>query len=479
MCDSSTRPRHERRGETLDEHYHEVDGALYDRAPASGRLTRVSWSPAISRGLSVLALLAVVAIIAISSGKQLRRTATRGDVEVYIHGARLMLAGENIYATPEPRGRQYYLYLPLFAVLVVPLTLIPFEEAVVLWGALSAALAWWIVIAFFKAMTGTSFFALPHKARWTIGFFTILLTLRALLYHMDIGQANLLVMAVVVFGLGLLATGRPFAGGVAVGLSIILKIVALPLSILFFVQGRVRVVAGIACGIAAGLLLPAVFLGFDRNLSYAWYWLNDVILSADDLRATRFWPLNMNYSLAAQLYRFFGDVVAFEHDGRHYSVTLFHLPDAALRFAGKLVPIATGLVIAVYAWMFRRQDRLISLWGGAALSFCLAPAFSTMSHKHYFVMLLPAHLYVVYLWYGLNLGDRWFRALVVTSFVVAILSTTLFDFLGALMSNLGGLVGGAVVLAAAIFRAAAVFTESADPRPLGPSVPRPLGPSIP
>jgi len=65
------------------------------------------------------------------------------------------------------------------------------------------------------------------------------------------------------------------------------------------------------------------------------------------------------------------------------------------------------------------------------------------------------------------------------SFVVAILSTTLFDFLGALMSNLGGLVAGAIVLAAAIFRAASVFSRSPDAAPrLDGSVPRTLGPSI-
>jgi Glycosyltransferase family 87 len=419
----------------------------------------VTWSPTATRWLPALALVAVLTAIATASGKQLRRTATRGDVEVYIHGARLMLAGENIYATPEPRGHQYYLYLPLFAFLVVPLTFVPIQIAVVFWTALSAALAWWIVIQFYHAMTGASFFSLPRKARWVIGFFTIFLTLRALLYHLDIGQANLLVMAVVVFGLRLLAAGRPVAGGIAVGLSIVLKIVALPLSILFVVQGRVRVVAGIACGVAAGLLLPAIVLGFERNLSYVSYWSTDVILAAGDLRSTRYWPLSMNYSLAAQLYRFFGDVVAFEHDGRPYSVTLFELPDAALQLAGKLVPVATALVIAAYAWLYRRRDELTSLWGGAALSFCLAPVFSTLSHKHYFVMLLPAHLYVVHLWYGLNLKDLWFRSLVVMSFVVAILSTTLFDFLGALMSNLGGLIWGAILLAAAIFRAAHVNTR--------------------
>ncbi len=417
-----------------------------------------------SRILSTLALIAVLAIVAISSAKQLRRAATRGDVEIYIHAARLVLAGENLYAVPEPRGRQPYLYLPLFAFLAVPLTLVPFPAAVVTWSALSAALAGWIVVAFFGAMAGRSFFSLSERARWAVGFFSVLLTLRALLYHLDLGQANLVVMAVAVLGLTWLAAGRPVAAGMAIGVATILKIIVLPLWIPFIVQRRWRVIAGIACGAAAGLLAPALYLGFDLNLSYLSYWLEEVILPVGDLRATRHWPLNMNYSLAAQLYRFFGGVVAFEHDGRFYSVTIVRLPDPVLHLAGRLAPVATAGVIAVYAWLHRRRTPLVGLWGSVALAFCLAPLFSLLSHKHYWVMLLPAHVYVVYLWYVLRVRDRWFRGLVVGSFVVAILSTTLFAGLGALMSNLGGLAWGATLLAAAIFRAAALRP------PPGPSV---------
>ncbi len=407
------------------------------------------------RVLSTLALIAVLAVVATSSAKQLRRAATRGDVEIYIHGARLVLAGENLYAVPEPRGQQPYLYLPLFAFLASPLTLVPFQAAVVIWCALNVALAGWMVVAFFAAMAGRSFFSLPERARWTVGFFPVLLTLRALLYHLDLGQANLVVMAVAVLGLTWLGAGRSFAAGVALGVATILKIIVLPLWIPFIVQGRWRVSAGIACGAAAGLLAPALYFGFDLNLSYLSYWLEEVILPVNDLRATRHWPLNMNYSLAAQLYRFFGGVVAFEHDGQFYSVTIVRLSDPVLHLAGRLAPVATAGVVALYAWMHRRRDPLVGLWGSLALAFCLAPLFSLLSHKHYWVMLLPAHVYVVFLWSVLQVRDRWFRGLVVASFAVAILSTTLFGGLGALMSNLGGLAWGAMLLAAAIFRVAA------------------------
>jgi hypothetical protein len=420
------------------------------------------------RVLTAAALIAIAAIVGASSAKQLRRAETRGDLDVYLHGARLALAGEDLYARPEPRGQQYYLYLPLFALLVAPLTWIPFPAAVVFWTALNAALAWWIVVSFLKGMMGQSLQTLPPHARAIAGGFAILLTLRAILYHLALGQANLAVMAVAVAGLALVASRRPEAGGVAVGLAIVLKVIALPLSIPFLVQGRARVLAGIAAGVLAGMLLPALFLGFDRNLAFVEYWLTAVLPAAGDLRHTPYWPLSMNYSLAAQLYRFFTEVTAFEHDGRFYTVTLVRLPDAVVIAVAKLVPAFTGLAIAAYAWLYRRREPLVALWGALALAFCLAPVFSSLAHKHYYVTLLPAHAYVVYVWYCLGLRDRWFRGLVVASAVVALLSTTWFDFFGALMSNLGGLAFGAILLAAAIFRVAprAEVADGAE-RPAG------------
>jgi hypothetical protein len=420
---------------------------------------------AVHRVLTTVALIAVVAIVAVSSGKQLRRAETRGDVDVYLHGARLVLAGEDLYARPEPRGAQYYLYLPLFALLVAPLTWIPFPAAVVFWTTLNAALAWWIAAAFSRAMTGRSSASLAPRPGRIVAGVAILLTLRAILYHLNLGQANLAVMAVAVGGLLLVASSRAVAGGVAIGLAMVLKVIALPLAIPLLVQGRTRASVGLGVGVLVGVLVPALFLGFDRNFGYVWHWLTVILPAAGDLRHTPYWPLSMNYSLAAQLYRFFTDVTAFEHDGRLYSVTLVQLPDALVVGAAKLVPVVTALAIAWYAWASRRREPLVALWGAAALAFCLAPIFSSLSHKHYYVMLLPAHAYVVYVWYGLGLRDRLFRALVVASVVVAFLSTTLFDFVGALLSNLGGLAWGAILLALAIVRVAGRPVTATGERP--------------
>jgi hypothetical protein len=412
------------------------------------------------RFLPWLAAAVVVAAVFVSTGKQLRREGARGDVEVYVHAARVLVAGGDIYTTQEPRGRLYYVYPPLFAFLFVPLVYLPYELVVVLWCVLNVLLAGWVVKAFYEALAGEPFSALPPKSRWVLGFFPVLMTARAILYHLDLAQANIFAMAVAVFGLRLLARRRELAAGFAVGLSIVVKVIALPLSILFVARAQVRVIVGLALGLAAGLLLPALVFGFERNAAYVAYWAREVILSTD-LSNSYHWPLKFNFSLAAQLYRFFSDLAPFEYEGRLYYFTVARLPNHVLNLMGKALTALTGLSILYYGLRHRRRRELVGLWGGVALAFCLVPIFSTVSQKHYFVMLLPAHVYVVYLWHCLRLKDRRFRGLVVASFVVATLSTNLFGYLpGAVVANLGGLVWGALLLAASIFRAANVIDDA-------------------
>ena len=93
----------------------------------------------------------------------------------------------------------------------------------------------------------------------------------------------------------------------------------------------------------------------------------------------------------------------------------------------------------------------MGLWGGAALCFCLMPILSPVTQKHYFAVLLPAHVYVVYIWHHVGLRDRFFRTLVVVSFVWMTMTTNLVGSnIGALMTGLGGLIWSTLVLGAAI-----------------------------
>jgi hypothetical protein len=400
----------------------------------------------------VLAAIAVLVVIYLASAKLIRNPIAKPDLEVYLHAANLILAGNNPYLTPIPAGVFFYVYPPLFAVLFIPFTFIPINIVVVLWCVLNVLLIGWSMKTFYELINGTSFFEIPEQTRWAVCFFALLPTFKFIFNHLSFGQSDIFMLALAVLGLAYWARNRQVTGGVAIGLSIVTKVISLPLAIWFAAKGNVRVTMGIALGLLAGLLLPALLLGFGKNLEFLDYWVRNIVLYSD-LRHIKT-PMNVNLSLQAQLYRFFSDTVAFEYDGKPYYLTLFTVPAETLHLAGRLIVILVAGTLAWYALKYRKQGALVSQWGGIALAFSLMPLFATVMQKHYLVLLLPAYIYVVHLWYTIQLKDKVFRALVVVS--MALLNFTVFfgEFLSRAFAAGGCYALGVLLLSAAIFRAA-------------------------
>ncbi|MGH8744437.1 MAG: glycosyltransferase family 87 protein, partial [Burkholderiales bacterium] len=277
----------------------------------------------------VLAAIAVLVIIYLASAKLIKNPVAKVDLEVYLHAANLLLAGNNPYLTSIPAGVYYYLYPPLFAFLFIPFTFIPINAVVVLWCVLNVLLIGWIIKTFYELASGTPFFEVPVKTRWVICFFSLLPTARFIFSHLSYGQSNLVMLALALLGLVYWAKQKPLAGGAAIGMSIAVKVISLPLAVWFLAKCNLRVTLGIVAGILIGLLLPALLLGFDKNLEFLDYWVRNVVLYSD-LRNTK-WPLHINLSLQAQLYRYFTEAAAFEFEGKSYALTLFVLPVETLQ----------------------------------------------------------------------------------------------------------------------------------------------------
>ncbi len=360
---------------------------------------------------------AVIAIVLISSGRMLRRPPSYGDFGVYLNGARLLAAGENIYTTPtEPAasGGLFYIYPPLFALLFVPLTWIPVKIAIISWGIFTVFLVGWVVKASYEILTNSSFFDLPSRSRWIVAFFSILPTARFILHHLDRGQANVLEMALVVLGLRIIAPGlnKSLLGGAVVGVSIALKVLTLPFTVWHLLR-NFKAAVGIGLGIAAGLLGPALFLGWTRNLYLLRFWFDNQVLDSSQRESKL--NLGYNFSILAQLQRFFSPAIAVEHNGHQYTLMLFQAPTHWIYLADLLIRVGLLGILVLYCLRFRKCSDIV-VNGGIALSFAVVPLFFPTAQKNYFVFLLPTYLYVVYLWHRLELQDRWFRGLTIASF---------------------------------------------------------------
>ncbi|HEX3559737.1 MAG TPA: glycosyltransferase family 87 protein [Pyrinomonadaceae bacterium] len=376
-----------------------------------------------------------------------------GDPEVFVLAARLLLRGQDIYLTPTPHGRYYY-YPPFFACLNIPLTYLPVGAVIVLWALASVGLLGWSMAAFYSGMTGRTFFSLPSKTRWAVCLFSIILSARFIILHLRFGQSNIFVLALAVLGLTWLTRKQRVRGGAALALSIVLKLTTLPFGFWFAARRSGRVLLGMLLGGLFGVMLPALIVGVRQDVSYHREWVETVALSNEP--GTGNWANSGNVSLRAQADRFFLPVDAFEYRGRMYRVTLFEPPGAFVRLVGQLLMLSVALVIGLYAVRFRRAPELISRWGGFAFVFSLIPNFSPVAEIPHLVLLLPAYLYVVHLWHVQRLRDRTFRTLVVLSFVCTTLTTNIFVgmFFSRLLTSVGFISLGMLLLSAAIFRAA-------------------------
>jgi hypothetical protein len=401
----------------------------------------------------VAVVVVVLGIILISSSRMLRRPPAYGDFGVYLHAARLMTSGENIYLTPTRPGDLSYIYPPLFAFLMIPLTWIPVNAAIVLWTLFSVVLVGWIIKAFTELLSGCPFSQLSLETRWTIATLSILLTSRYILHHLDRGQANILELALAVAGITLLerADPKPVLAGITLGFSIVVKLITLPLT-LWYVLRNSRSAAGIGIGVAAGALIPAVYLGWHRNLALLQYWVANYLL--DTARQNANLSLGYNFSVLAQLRRFFTPEVAVEYGNRSYYLTIFEVPGDWLNVADWLIRAGLLAVVLVYLLRFRKSSAVI-FHGGTALVFALTPLFFPTAQKNYFVFLLPAYIYVVWLWRQVNLRDGAFLAFVIGSVVFGSLTGPEIwgQFLGDLFAASGCVILANLFLVAAIFRA--------------------------
>jgi len=376
-----------------------------------------------------------------------------GDPEVFVTAARSLLQGRDIYLIPSQHARFYY-YPPFFACLNIPLTLLPISVVIVLWALASVALLGWSMTTFYSSMTGRPFFSLPIKTRWVLSFFSILLTARFIFLHLRFGQANIFVLALTVLGLKWLNSKQQVRAGVAIALSIVVKLTTLPFGFWFLARRSWRVLLGLCLGGLLGLMLPALVVGVRQDISYHREWVATVALA--NQAGTGNWANSGNVSLRAQVDRFFIKTDAFEYHGRLYRVTLVELPPVVVRLIGQLLMLGVALAIVLYAVRFRHAPELVAQWGGFAFVFSLIPNFSPVAEIPHLVILLPAYLYVVHLWYVEQLKDRIFRRLVVLSFVFATLTTNTIVgmYLSRLLTSWGCINLGLLLLSAAIFRAA-------------------------
>jgi hypothetical protein len=186
-----------------------------------------------------------------------------GDFHCFYEAARSARLGQDIYAS----GYGGYIYPPLLAWALQPLSLLDRASATVVWNLLTLALM--------PTAAGLAAFEVARRLRvsaiatasWGAAGFGVLVVIDKLRRELVEGNSDLVVILTSVLALRWLPR-HPWLAGLALGLAINIKYLPVVFLPYLIVRGRFQALAGTIVGVVLFAFLPAVSFGWNTNLEY-------------------------------------------------------------------------------------------------------------------------------------------------------------------------------------------------------------------
>jgi len=187
------------------------------------------------------------------------------DLRVYYGAGEALLHGTPLYGVAHGLDTGIFKYAPLLALLYAVFALLPYSIAASLQYGL-------IALAFIDGLRRIDELVrerlLSGKPPAYLPLLLITLTVVVHLHReLHLGNINMMLLWLLVVALQQLDRGHLDRGGLLVGLAILAKPHFLVLLPLFVLHGQWRALRSIVLAIGAGVVLPALFLGWEANLA--------------------------------------------------------------------------------------------------------------------------------------------------------------------------------------------------------------------
>ncbi|MSR62171.1 MAG: DUF2029 domain-containing protein [Planctomycetes bacterium] len=302
------------------------------------------------------------------------------DFSVYYDAGRAVLAGR------DPTLVERYLYLPAFAVALAPLAALPYTAALVLWQLASLVALAWVTARCQRRCERALGGARPYLA-WA----PLACVLRLVDSSLANGQANLLVLALIVAALEAWFERRERRAGLLLGCASALKIVPLFLAVAFLARRGVRAfTVGVASTLLLVLPLSALVLGWRTNAEGLARWYQQEVRpyqrGGDELLAARAYLPGQ--SLTAVTYRLLCDTPATSVGAAGPRANLVALDPQRVKWIVRALSAATLLALAGALALSARSAAPAARLREAALVLCAALALAPLVHKAHMVWLV-------------------------------------------------------------------------------------------
>ncbi len=186
------------------------------------------------------------------------------DIKVYMYAAEQLCYHQNIYVQ---NPFNVYLYSPLFALMMRPLTWVNVHVARVIWMFLNVAFAiriWFLLSTFTKALNAR------NRRIWTV--LLILLSAGYLNHNLVLGQLTILILWLTIEGVIAASNGKTLKGSALIALGINFKIIPLLALLYFGLRKQFKAFFLALALLSISLILPGIFVGFGYNASLLKEW---------------------------------------------------------------------------------------------------------------------------------------------------------------------------------------------------------------
>ncbi len=335
----------------------------------------------------------VIAILAITAF-QLRVRHEMVDFAVYRQAATRLMHAQPLYQAGD--GHYQFKYLPAFAILAVPFSMVDEEAAKMMWFALS--------IGALVLLVRWSVRFIPERRRGVglLATLTVIFMAKFYAHELILGQSNLFFAVLAVSAIGALQVDADEVAGALLGAAVCIKPYALLFAPWIVVNGKPdnrRALIAFASVCAIALIAPAAIYGIKGNFQLLADWWRTVSQStAPNLTGAD------NVSFAAMWTKWIG-------------------PGSAARLlAGMSSAAALGIVID--AWS-RRSEIGDPIYLEAAALLLLVPLLSPQGWDYVLLLATPA---VALLFDRIHeLPRRW---KITTWAAIGVMGLTTFDLLG-------------------------------------------------
>jgi hypothetical protein len=350
------------------------------------RAARWASPPLGPRTLAILFVAANVILIADPLVPQLFGHGKGKDYPLWYGVGRAVLTGAPLYGK-DGSGAFAFLYPPFAAVMLAPFALFGRAVSILCIGLVNAA-SWWAAARLSDRLSGVA----GERPWWVLALPSVI-ALPFIWDMYDLGQPNLMLLAIMLAGLALLQSGRQWSAGAMFAAAAALK--AFPVAILPYLLWRRRwaAAAGMAIFTAVFLILiPTPVRGFERNLAEVKTWANGMLFSASEKgfgqRPAQNWGWKNN-SLIAVVHRYARPINA-EAENPKAAPLYVNLLNLSYDQANLAVALVAGLIGLAFITVLPGEARRTPASDGAeyALVTALMTIASPLARAYYFVWLL-------------------------------------------------------------------------------------------